>query len=635
MKLHTKSDFTALMHRFLDPLLPLYSEGGARLHLGDTGVTYPGRTIEMEAFSRPLWALAPFWTGGGRADDFLRIYRKGLASGTDPESPEYWGDPNDYDQLFVEMAALACAILETPESVWEPLTDAEKALVTNYDVLVEAEAEYARLAAEQGKKLDNIYTTTGDYISGLGTPDVGSIGGEWMVIDLARSGRTVPDGYYEKVVEYVQKHADENERLHRAKATDNSRIILALTAIGKDVTNVGGHNLLKGLDSMDYIQTQGINGPIWALIALDSHNYPTSGDVTREKLIQAILDAQLPGGGWNLSGNDADPDMTAMAIQALAPYYKENDAVKAAVDKALDVLSELQLATGGFGSWGTENSESCAQVIVALTALGIDPAKCTGNIERTGNPSAPEIQNLLSGDRRLYLAAADQMVRHGAALMAETDYVLDVKELRSRAPKAFLLLLGCAGLLLCGGGDLDPVLYGQPDQGSQPPDPARDQAELELFRAFYQAGRPILGVCRGMQIINVALGGTLLQDLGDVRRPSHTHPQADQVHPVRAQPGSLLHTLYGPRFSVNSSHHQAVDCPAPGLVLTLRAVDGVPEAIEHPSLPILGVQFHPERMSGPLLRPDTVDGAPIFRWFLALCGRTGPVSSSTQEVSQL
>ena len=127
MKLHTKSDFTALMHRFLDPLLPLYSEGGARLHLGDTGVTYPGRTIEMEAFSRPLWALAPFWTGGGRADDFLRIYRKGLASGTDPESPEYWGDPNDYDQLFVEMAALACAILETPESVWKPLTDAEKA----------------------------------------------------------------------------------------------------------------------------------------------------------------------------------------------------------------------------------------------------------------------------------------------------------------------------------------------------------------------------------------------------------------------------------------------------------------------------------------------------------------------------
>ena len=94
--------------------------------------------------------------------------------------------------------------------------------------------------------------------------------------------------------------------------------------------------------------------------------------------------------------------------------------------------------------------------------------------------------------------------------------------------------LSCAGLLLCGGGDLDPVLYGQPDQGSQPPDPARDQAELELFRAFYQAGRPILGVCRGMQIINVALGGTLLQDLGDVRRPYQTHPHADRSAPSRA-----------------------------------------------------------------------------------------------------
>ena len=98
------------------------------------------------------------------------------------------------------------------------------------------------------------------------------------------------------------------------------------------------------------------------------------GDVTREKLIQVILDAQLPGGGWTLSGENADTDMTAMAIQALAPYYKTNETVKAAVDKALEALSALQRNDGGFGSWGTVNSESCAQVIVALTALGIDPA---------------------------------------------------------------------------------------------------------------------------------------------------------------------------------------------------------------------------------------------------------------------
>ena len=95
--------------------------------------------------------------------------------------------------------------------------------------------------------------------------------------------------------------------------------------------------------------------------------------LTRKELIQVILDAQLPGGGWTLSGNDADPDMTAMAIQSLAPYYKTNETVKAAVDKALEALSALQRNDGGFDSWGTVNSESCAQVIVALTALGIDP----------------------------------------------------------------------------------------------------------------------------------------------------------------------------------------------------------------------------------------------------------------------
>ena len=303
---------------------------------------------------------------------------------TDDYAKEYEAD-NNKKKTAEEVVALIDAIgtvdlskagaISAARSAYDKLTDAEKALVTNYNVLVAAEAAYAKLVAEMGEKLDEIYKTTGDFMATLGTPTVNSTGGEWMVIGLARSGRPVPAGYYDNVVEYVKAKADANERLHPAKVTDNARVILALTAIGKDVTNVGGHNLLKGLDNMDYVQTQGINGPIFTLIALDSHNYPTMGDVTREKLIQVILDAQLPGGGWNLSGNDADPDMTAMAIQSLAPYYKENEAVKAAVDKALDVLSELQLATGGFGSWDTENSESCAQVIVALTALGIDPAK--------------------------------------------------------------------------------------------------------------------------------------------------------------------------------------------------------------------------------------------------------------------
>ena len=268
------------------------------------------------------------------------------------------------------------AAITAAKSAYDALSDEDKALVDadKVDALTAAIIRLNQLKhADLMANLDTIYKTTGDFMATLGTPTVNSIGGEWMVIGLARSGRTVPAGYYDNVVKYVKANADANERLHPTKVTDNARVILALTAIGKDVTNVGGHNLLKGLDSMDYVQAQDINGPIFTLIALDSHNYPTMGDVTREKLIQVILDAQLNDGGWNLSAENADPDMTAMAIQALAPYYKTNETVKAAVDKALEALSALQRSDGGFDSWGTVNSESCAQVIVALTALGIDP----------------------------------------------------------------------------------------------------------------------------------------------------------------------------------------------------------------------------------------------------------------------
>lgn len=268
------------------------------------------------------------------------------------------------------------AAITAAKSAYDALSDEDKALVDadKVDALTAAIIRLNQLKhADLMANLDTIYKTTGDFMATLGTPTVNSTGGEWMVIGLARSGRTVPAGYYDNVVEYVKANADANERLHPTKVTDNARVILALTAIGKDVTNVGGHNLLKGLDNMAYVQTQDINGPIFTLIALDSHNYPTMGDVTREKLIQVILDAQLPGGGWNLSAENADPDMTAMAIQALAPYCKTNETVKAAVDKALEALSALQRSDGGFDSWGTVNSESCAQVIVALTALGIDP----------------------------------------------------------------------------------------------------------------------------------------------------------------------------------------------------------------------------------------------------------------------
>lgn len=174
----------------------------------------------------------------------------------------------------------------------------------------------------------------------------------------------------------MRKAMDEDGRLNRSRSTENSRLILALTAMGKDVTHVAGRNLLDGLDSMSFITKQSVNGPVWALLALDSHDYPVSGDVTREKLVRAILDTQREDGSWPViaSSQVPDVDMTAMAIQALAPYY-ENAQVKAAVDAALTFLAGVQNADGTFSEIpGTDASaESTAQVIVALTALGIDP----------------------------------------------------------------------------------------------------------------------------------------------------------------------------------------------------------------------------------------------------------------------
>ena len=270
--------------------------------------------------------------------------------------------------------------IDAARTAFDALTDAQKALVENANQLTTAESALTE-AYKQAAKADHkaIYETTGKYIAGLGTPGVGSTGGEWMVIDLTRAGQSCPEGYYQNVVDFVKEEINDKEQLHRAKSTENSRIILALTAAGYDVTNVDGHNLLMGLTDMTYILRQGINGPIWALIAFDSHNYEipvnpnATEQVTREKLIAYILEKQLADGGWDLANRAADPDMTGMAIQALAPYYNTNNAVKAAVDKALICLSNKQLANGGFGSIDGICTESCAQVIVALATLGIDP----------------------------------------------------------------------------------------------------------------------------------------------------------------------------------------------------------------------------------------------------------------------
>lgn len=172
---------------------------------------------------------------------------------------------------------------------------------------------------------------------------------------------------------------------------------------------------------------------------------------------------------------------------------------------------------------------------------------------------------------------------------------------------------GCAGLILCGGGDLDPGLFGQANCGSQPPDPVRDRAELALFRAFFQAGKPILGICRGMQVINVALGGTLIQDLPAPVRENHLGREGrDGIHPVAPEAEGFLAKLYGTRLTVNSWHHQAVDRLGEGLRVSARAPEGFPEALEHRDRPVFGVQFHPERMNA----AETDSGEAVFTFWI-------------------
>lgn len=208
-------------------------------------------------------------------------------------------------------------------------------------------------------------------------PTCAAVGGDWLVFGLARSGLKAPqkyfDTYYKNVEDYI---VSVNGVLSRKKNTEYSRVILALTAIGKNPTNVAGFNLLLPLGDFDETVRQGVNGAIFALLALDSGGYEipeapeAETQATRELYVGELLRREIPDGGWTLTGGTPDADMTAMALQALAKYRDRQD-VEDAVQRGLAALSALQEPNGAYLSWDEENSESVCQVIVALTELGI------------------------------------------------------------------------------------------------------------------------------------------------------------------------------------------------------------------------------------------------------------------------
>ncbi len=239
-----------------------------------------------------------------------------------------------------------------------------------------------------GFSIDFANLKTAQYLySTVTEPTVASVGGEWTIIGLARSGAKVPAGYYERYFKNVESFLRErNGTLHERKYTEYSRVILALTAIGKDPSNVAGYNLLLPLGDYEKTVLQGINGSVWALIALDSGEYDipqnpnAKTQATRKMYIDHILSSQNADGGWSLGNSMSDADVTSMCLQALS-RYRDDIEVSNACDAGVKCLSALQTDDGGFSSFNSGNAESVAQAIVALCTLGIsiDDARFTKN----------------------------------------------------------------------------------------------------------------------------------------------------------------------------------------------------------------------------------------------------------------
>lgn len=172
------------------------------------------------------------------------------------------------------------------------------------------------------------------------------------------------------------------------------------------------------------------------------------------------------------------------------------------------------------------------------------------------------------------------------------------------------------GLILPGGGDIDPKLFGQLNYGSRAFDPVLDRLQMAVLDAFILDKKPVLGICKGMQLINIYFGGDMIQHLET--SDGHEYVENDQLHETIACKGSFLERLYGEHLVVNSAHHQGVDVPGRGITYVQFAPDGVVEGLNHRYLPVLGVQWHPERLCFEHKRQGAVDGAALLAYFIEL-----------------
>ena len=310
----------------------------------------------------------------------------------------------------------------------------------------------AAFATVSDSTLSSAVSGTAAYIyATTPSPQPGSIGGEWAVLGLARSGYSVPDQYYQDYYTAVEKYVKDCDGVLSERAyTEYSRVIVALSAIGVDARNVGGYDLIKPLGDYDKTIWQGLNGPIWALIALDSRNYPEPTTGIRQKYIDRILACQLDDGGWSLFGGTTDvnrsqsasTDITGMALQALSKYQSQ-PAVAAATQKALDCMSKQQADDGSFSYGGVANAESIVQMIVALAELGIsqdDPRfvkngtsmldalmkyrQSNGGFQHTADGSG---NNQMTAEQGFYALVAVQRQRSGKNSLYRMGDAISVK----------------------------------------------------------------------------------------------------------------------------------------------------------------------------------------------------------------
>ena len=248
-----------------------------------------------------------------------------------------------------------------------------------------AEAPAPEEPREPQSVSDVLNATMAQLASTVTAPVFGTTAGEWTVFSLARGNYYTKDNayftdYYNRIVETVNETAASvgmNGALHKNKSTENSRLIMALSSIGKDATSVGDWDLVEAYSAngFSWIKKQGLNGTIWTLIALDSNNYTTSDPTIRQQCVDAIVAAQHDDGGWSLMANKtyaSDPDITGMALTALYPY-RDQAAVAEVCGEAFECLSAMQHDNGIFESGGAECAESCAWVIVGATTWGINP----------------------------------------------------------------------------------------------------------------------------------------------------------------------------------------------------------------------------------------------------------------------